>query len=674
MNIQFGREICGNLNAAESREWLVTNGIGGYASGTISGLLTRRYHGLLVAALKPPLDRTLLLTKLDETAFYHHQSYPLYSNRWGDKSISPHGYQNIESFRLEGTIPVWTFACADALLEKRIWMQPGANTTYVSYTLVRGNAPLVLSVKVLVNYRDYHGNTSSNGWQMQIQPVEKGICVNAFTGSVPFYLFSTGDGEHSKTSIHHDWNLGFDLAVERYRGLNNSDDHLHAATFTGELKTGESITIVASTESNPLLEGKTVSANVWEREQRLLNYWYSQSHLNPQNTPNWVKQLILAADQFIVSRPLTNQPDGKTVIAGYPWFGDWGRDTMISLPGLTISTGRPEVARTILGTFARYLDRGMLPNLFPDVGEQPEYNTVDAILWYFEAIRAYYAATQDRDFLEKLFPLLVEVVEWHCRGTRYNIHLDDDGLIYAGESGVQLTWMDAKIGDWVVTPRIGKPIEINALWYNALVIMVQFARTLGKSSQAQEYEQMLQQTAKSFQRFWNLNVDYCYDVLDAPEGDDDSLRPNQIFAVSLPSLETGNFPPLLNSTKQRSVVDKVAQTLLTSYGLRSLAPQHSDYKGKYGGNQLARDSVYHQGTTWAWLIGHFVQAHLKVYQNPTVARTFLEPMANHLQDACVGSISEIFDGDVPINPRGCFAQAWSVAEVLRAWELLVGGE
>ena len=671
MNIQFGREICGNLNSAESREWLVTNGIGGYASGTISGLLTRRYHGLLVAALKPPLNRTLLVTKLDETVFYHHQSYALDSNRWTDGGINLHGYENIESFRLEGTIPVWTFACADALVEKRIWMQPGANTTYIRYTLLRGSGSLDLSLKALVNYRDYHGNTSGRDWQMQIQSTEAGVRVSAFKEAIPFYILCIGNKNHSKVSIYHDWYLGFDLALEKYRGLNHSDDNLHAATFTTNLKMGESITIVASTQSNPSLEENKVLEASQEKEKQLLNNWYSHSNVNTENTPKWIEQLVLAADQFIVNRPLINQPDGKTIIAGYPWFGDWGRDTMISLPGLTITTGRPLVARTILGTFSRYLDKGMLPNLFPDAGEQPEYNTVDAILWYFEAIRAYYAATKDDKFLAELFPLLAEVIEWHCRGTRYNIHLDDDGLIYAGESGVQLTWMDAKIGDWVVTPRIGKPVEINALWYNALVVMAQFANILGKSSQVQEYQRMLQQTATSFQRFWNRNESYCYDVLDTPGGDDDALRPNQIFAVSLPALETGNFPPLLNSSQQRSVVDKVAQNLLTSYGLRSLAPQNSEYKGKYGGNQLARDSAYHQGTTWGWLIGHFVQAHLKVYQNPTVARSFLKPMANHLQTACVGNISEIFDGDVPINARGCFAQAWSVAEVLRAWQLSV---
>jgi predicted glycogen debranching enzyme len=343
---------------------------------------------------------------------------------------------------------------------------------------------------------------------------------------------------------------------------------------------------------------------------------------------------------------------------------------MIALPGLTISTGRYNIAKTILRTFAKYVDRGMLPNVFPDAGETPEYNTVDATLWYFEAIRSYYEATEDRELLAELFPLLTEIIDWHIKGTRYNIKMDDDGLLYAGESGVQLTWMDAKVGDWVVKPRIGKPVEVNALWYNALVLMVYFSDTLGKS--ADKYQEMANKTRSHFSKFWYKDGGYCYDVIDSPDGNDPSFRPNQIFAVSLPSRgsSVGAFRETpLRSSQQKMVVDKVGQKLLTSYGLRSLSTEHPDYVGIYGGNQLQRDGSYHQGTTWGWLIGHFVQAHLQVYNNPELARSFLLPMADHLRDACVGNISEIFDGDVPFVPRGCFAQAWSVAEVIRGWLL-----
>ncbi len=652
MSINFGREICGVLDLAAGREWLVTNGIGGYASGTVAGILTRRYHGLLVAALKPPLMRTLLLAKLDETALYNGRNYALGANRWTGGAVNPAGYRHIESFELEGTIPTWRFACADASLEKRVWMQPGSNTTYVQYYLHRATQPLVLKLKALVNYRDYHGSTHTRDWQMSIDAVENGIRVTAFGEAVPLYLLS----DLPSASPAHEWYYEFDLARERDRGLDDREDHLHAATFDATLQPGESLTFVASTEMYPELNGKAALDLRRSCDQKLLEW--KDKHI-AKASPDWIHQLILAADQFIVSRPLPDEPDGQTIIAGYHWFGDWGRDTMISLPGLTISVGRPELARPILRTFARYVDQGMLPNRFPDAGEAPEYNTVDATLWYFEAIRAYYAATKDEKLLSELFPVLADIIHWHCQGTRYNIHLDpNDGLLYAGETGVQLTWMDAKIGDWVVTPRIGKPIEVNALWCNALGTMANFARQLGKPYQ--EYEQMQKRAIIGFQRFWNDAVGYCYDVLDGTEGHDDSLRPNQIFAVSLPESP-------LTPVQQRSVVESCARSLLTSHGLRSLDPNHPQYQGNYGGDQLQRDSVYHQGTVWGWLIGPFVLAHLRVFNDPAQARSLLEPMANHLCAHGVGSLSEIFDGDEPFTPRGCIAQAWTVAEVLRAW-------
>jgi predicted glycogen debranching enzyme len=652
--MKFGREIGSNLETAESREWLVTNGIGGFAAGTIAGILTRRYHGLLIAALKPPLGRTLLVTKLEETAEYQGESYSLSTNRWADGSISPQGYLNIESFHLEGTTPVWQYACADALVQKRIWMEQGANTTYVQYHLLRGTQPLKLNLKALVNYRDFHGITQTHDWQIEINQIERGICITVDT--VPFYLFASS----GEIFIEETWYYGFDLAVERYRGLSDRENHFHAATIEIVLKPNQSVTFIASTEANPNLDGKAALANRRAYEQSLLKDFPQQT------TPKWIKHLVIAADQFIVSRSLPNEPNGKTIIAGYPWFGDWGRDTMISLPGLTLATGRPAIARKILRTFAHYLDRGMLPNVFPDVGESPEYNTVDATLWYFEAIQAYYKITKDQKLLEELFPKLAEIIDWHKQGTRYNIHLDnEDGLIYAGQEGVQLTWMDAKVANWVVTPRIGKPVEINALWYNALVIMTQFAKLFGKPYK--DYQQMAQQTVTGFQRFWNSDKGYCYDVIDSPQGDDDSLRPNQIFAVSLPV--KAKMPSLLSKKQQKSVVDTCAVMLLTSHGLRSLSPKDPNYQGDYGGGVGQRDGAYHQGTVWSWLLGAFVQAHLKVYQKPKLARTFLKPMENQLESACVGNLSEIFDGNLPVSPRGAFAQAWTVAEVLRAWAL-----
>ncbi|MGD8998437.1 MAG: amylo-alpha-1,6-glucosidase, partial [Anaerolineae bacterium] len=612
MMIAFGREVCGHLASAERREWLTTNGIGGYASGTIAGLLTRRYHGLLVAALDPPLGRTLLLTTLDEIVTCAGSDYPLFANRWAGGLVSPRGYVHVERFRLEGTTPVWDFACADALLEKRVWMEQGVNTTYVRYDLRRATAPLTLEIRTLVNYRDHHGNTHVQDWQMQIDSVPNGLKVTASPDAVPFYLLwsESFEGRNGGAEFlpRHTWYKDYLLAAEDYRGLDACDDNLCAGHLRTTLRPGESLTLVASTSPSPNLDGMSALARRHAHEQRLLKKGNGPSDVlslskgsskgRRSDGLSWRQHLVLAADQFIVGRESPGEPSGRTIIAGYPWFGDWGRDTMISLPGLTLVTGRPDVAERILRTFARYVDRGMLPNRFPDEGERPEYNTADATLWYFEALRTYYAATDDDALLRDLFPVLQDIIEWHERGTRHNIHLDpEDGLLYAGEPGVQLTWMDAKIGEWVVTPRIGKPVEINALWYNALRIMAHFARRLGKPPDG--YQKMAERACAGFARFWNEALGCCYDVLDGPEGADASLRPNQLLAVSLP------YSPL-DDEQQRCVVEICARHLLTSHGLRSLSPDDPAYVGHYGGNQRQRDGAYHQGTVWAWMIGPFV--------------------------------------------------------------------
>lgn len=655
MRINVGREICGQLELAESREWLVTNGIGGYAAGTIAGMLTRCYHGLLVAALDPPLGRTLLVSKLDDIGLYGDRYYPLHTNRWTDGAIGPHGFRQIERFALEGSIPVWRYACADALLEKRIWMQPGANTTYVHYQLLRATAAFNLTLKAMVNYRDYHSRTQGQGWQMTVTSIDQGVSVSAFPAAADIFMFS----DRAQFTPTHDWYYGFDLAAERERGLSDRDDHLHAATLHAPLEVGESLTIVLSTESQPSLNGEAALKLRRTHDNKLLGLWKSTRPTDPKDNVEFACRLVLAADQFIVNRSSPEDPGGKTIIAGYPWFSDWGRDTMISLPGLTLETGQPEVARSILQTFARHVSQGMIPNRFPDVGETPEYNTVDATLWYFEALRAYYNLTEDDDLIRELFPVLADIIDWHCRGTRFNIHLDSaDGLLYAGEAATQLTWMDAKVGDWVVTPRIGKPIEVNALWYNALRTIAKLSRRIGMPHQ--EYDAIADRALARFSRFWNADLGYCYDVLDGPAGDDASLRPNQIFAVSLPESP-------LQSVQQKEVVDTCARALLTSHGLRSLSSDHSDYQGKYLGSPLKRDGAYHQGTVWGWLLGPFIIAHLRVYNDLAKAREFLEPMKNHLFAHGLGSLSEIFDGDPPMTPRGCIAQAWTVAEALRAW-------
>jgi predicted glycogen debranching enzyme len=664
INLTFGREICNHLSIAESREWLVTNGIGGYASGTIAGVLTRRYHGLLMAALKPPVARYLLLTKLDESVSYNGELYELFTNRWSGKIVTPQGYVNIESFYLDGNLPVWNYAFADGILEKRVWMEYGENTTYIRYYFKRGCQDLHLSLKALVNYRDYHNNTVGNDLLLINKLEENYLEIENIFDCKKLYL--TGYSESKNIDFNWDinnvWYRNFYLNLETYHGLNDIDEHLLAVTGKAILHPGDSLTIIASTESKIKKKIFDYDKNKLKNRE-LIKLFTTQNKL--ENIPNWISQLVLAADQFIVNRPLNDNPNGQTIIAGYPWFTDWGRDTMISLTGLTITTGREAIAKNILATFAKYLDQGMLPNMFPDQGETPVYNTVDAILWYFEALRSYYCATEDQEFLAQLFPLLTEVIEWHIKGTRYQIKMDQDGLLYAGEDGVQLTWMDAKVGNWVVTPRIGKPVEINALWYNALMSMEYFCQILGQNGT--KYAKMLENMRSHFPKFWCKEGGYCYDVIDTPQGNDNSFRPNQIFAVSLPSVWK---KPLLDDRQRKMVVDSVAQKLLTSLGLRSLDPHDPNYQGIYGGDQLQRDGAYHQGTTWAWLIGHFVQAHLSVYQNPNLARSFLEPFANHLSDGCIGNISEIFDGNVPFTHRGCYAQAWSVAEVLRSWALI----
>jgi predicted glycogen debranching enzyme len=663
--VQFGREILGNLELAESREWLVTNGLGGFASGTAAGTSTRRYHGLLMASLQPPTDRTLLVAGVDETVRYGGTSFPLATNRWLSGDVSPKGYLNIEGFHLEGTKPVWRYALADALLEKRVWMKQGENTTFVEYALARGNSPVEIEGKILVSYRDYHATTHGDGWQMKIEPVEKGIRVVAFDGATPFFLKS----ESAALEPRHEWYRDFFLPVERERGLDDHEDRLVAAVFRARLAAGEKLTLVFSTEPQALLDGEQARALQSNHDLRLFQAWQKRHSetvaTSADDEPGWLWQLVLAADQFIAKRALPDDPEGLSVIAGYPWFSDWGRDTMIAIPGLALPLGRPEIARKILESFARYVDRGMLPNNFPDRSGVPQYNTIDAALWCFEAARQYFEATQDLDLVNKLFPVLSSIVDAHVTGTRYNIKVDPaDALLYGGSPEVQLTWMDAKIGDWVVTPRIGKPVEINALWINALKTIGEFARRLARPREG--YLKLKEKAEKNFQKFWNPARNCCFDVIDAlGVGADAALRPNQVFAVSLP------VSPLTQE-QQKSVVDTLGRELLTSFGLRSLGPSELGYVGRYAGLPRERDAAYHQGTVWAWLLGPYALAHYKVYGDRAAAQSFLEPLGRSIYSAGLGSISEIFGGEAPFPAAGCFAQAWSVAEVFRVWEFLAG--
>ena len=656
--VDFGRELCGDLPQAESREWLVTNGIGGYALGTVAGLETRCYHGLLFAALQPPLGRTLLLAKVDETASYGGEQFQLATNRWVGGEVAPEGFRLVERFHLEGSTPVWTFALADALLEKRVFMQAGANTTYVLYRLARATAPLNLSIKALVDYGAEHCATAAEAFPMAISGVEHGLRIAAFDGATPFYILSSSGTAGSAG----EWYRNFDLAMERARGLRDHTDHFLAGEFKATLAPGKSFAIVASTDASPLLDGEAAYSARHDQTRSLLSEFRRADTKLARTAPPAIEQLAFAADQFIASRPLTDFPEAQTILAGYPWFGDWGRDAMIALPGLCLATGRPAVARNILLAFARFVNEGMLPNNFPSGGVAPAYNTADATLWYFLAIREYFEATGDTALVSELFPVLEAIVDAHVSGTRYNIHVDSgDGLLYAGEAGAALTWMDAKVEGRAVTPRIGKPVEINALWFNAAWSMALFARALGRASD--RYEILAARARAGFDRFWNPQKQFCFDVVDGPWGTEignAALRPNQIFAVSLPESP-------LSPDRQRAVVDVCARELLTSFGLRSLGRKEPGYVGHYGGGVAQRDAAYHQGTAWGWLLGPFALAHLRVYQDAAMAMSFLEPMLRHIAAAGLGTAGEIFDGDEPFAPNGCIAQAWTVGETLRAW-------
>jgi len=645
MKIEFQQDICSNLEQAKLREWLETNGIGGFASSTIAGMNTRRYHGLLVAATRPPVGRYVLLSKLEETLIVNGQRIELGCNQYPGV-IHPSGHRFLSHFRLDPW-PVFSYEVDGIELEKCVLMIHGENTTIVTYALRSATKDVKLEIRPLIAFRDYHSTTHEN-WAInsQIASEPNLASVEPYSGLPRLYIAHEGS-----ISSGGDWYRNFEYEAERERGLDYREDLFNPFVINIDLGKGKASRLIASTAAHHITDAETFLDR--ERSRRI------ELTANAPSDHPLVEALTRAADQFIVARG-----GHKTIIAGYHWFSDWGRDTMISLPGLTLATGRFDDARDILLEFSKYVDKGMLPNRFPDLGATPEYNTVDATLWYFEAIRAYHQYTDDKDLIEKLYSVLVEIIEWHVRGTRYGIGMDSgNGLLKCGEPGVQLTWMDAKIGDWVVTPRHGKPVEIQALWYNALRIMESFAVQFGDASGRRSYSVMAQMASWSFNRlFWNEQAGCLYDVVNGGPPDS-SLRPNQIFAVSLPY-------SMLSPERARSVVAVVQRELLTQVGLRTLPEWDSRYIGHYSGDQLRRDSSYHQGTVWPWLLGPFITAYIRVAHNPAeareIARQWIEGFAEQLKVAGLGQVSEIADAAVPHFPTGCVAQAWSVAELLRA--------
>ncbi|HVF47318.1 MAG TPA: amylo-alpha-1,6-glucosidase [Pyrinomonadaceae bacterium] len=648
--IKLGPDICGEFETASSREWLETNGIGGYASSSISGANTRRYHGLLVAATRPPLGRMVLLSKFEETVIIDDKRFDISANQYPG-AIYPTGYKFLKDFRLD-PFPRWTFEIDGVEIEKSVFMVYGENSVVCRWKTVGSeisNLKSEIEIRPLLAFRDFHHLRYEDSAFAHDYQVEENLVSISPDPEMPTLYFA-----HNAVAIerHAKWYHRFEYAIEQERGFDFSEDLFQPFRMRFDLS-AEAVVIV-STEAQD-----AVFAPVFEKAEirRRSNLVKTAGALD-----DLTASLVLAADQFIVKRGT-----GKTVIAGYHWFSDWGRDTMIALPGLTLSTGLPDVAKSILAEFSKHISDGMIPNRFPDAGETPEYNTVDATLWYFEAIRAYLEATDDYDLIRKtLYEKLVDIIDWHVRGTRYQIHVDTDGLLFAGEPGVQLTWMDAKVGDWVVTPRIGKPVEIQALWYNALCIMTHLAERFDDRQNQSEFSKMAQIASDSFNgQFWNADEECLFDVINGDEKDG-SIRPNQIFAVSLRH-------SMLEPKRARSVVQKVDTELLTPVGLRSLSPTDAAYARVYIGSPLERDGSYHQGTVWGWLIGPFVEAYLKVHPNdaPVKARAaeIIDGFATHLSHAAVGQISEIFDADPPHLPRGCIAQAWSVAELLRISKL-----
>lgn len=643
-----------------SREWLATNGLGAYASRTVLGVATRRYHGLFIPNL-PVHGRIVVVPRLDQEIDIGGRRYQVSGAEHADGRLVGDCHRWLEEFRLEWQVPTWRFDLEGTTLERRVVMPYGQNTVYVQYTLLSGHG-IRLRLRPYVTCRMHDarlGTAAANAFTVIVNRGRFEVPLPDCAATLKLCLRPAGGVFVAEDHVSHE----VSYRMDRDRGSEHVEELFSPGYFATDLSEGRSVSFVASLESWDLLDFD--AGAILEAERHRVEKVLSLSRA--ARTDELAAHLTLAADQFIVlpgSRlgehvlARAAGDEARTIIAGYHWFTDWGRDTMISLEGLTLCTGRHDEARAILRTFSHYIKDGLLPNLFPEGSRRGLYHTADATLWYFHALDRYYASTGDRDTLMALYPELKKVMMFHSKGTKFGIQMDEDGLLKTGVPGYQLTWMDAKVDDWVVTPRRGKPVEIQALWYNALSLMALWSEELNERTA--QWSEMAARAAESFnRRFWREEGGYLYDVVDGEQGDDDSLRPNQIFAVSLPH-------PVLERSRWKPVVDIVTERLLTPYGLRTLVPGHRDYKPMYFGDLRARDAAYHQGTVWAWLIGHYLDAWVKVHGDKAQARSMLDAFSRHLLEAGVGTISEVFDADEPYEPRGCIAQAWSVGEVLRA--------
>lgn len=628
------------LHEASSREWLETNGIGGFSSGTVAGIHSRRYHGLLTAALEPPLGRFLLLSKFIESVFIGAKRYELSPNRFPG-GVFPQDHLLPKSFRLD-PFPIWEYEFGGLVLERSLFMPWGSNAVAISWRVSEGSDEVSLEVRPFVAFRDYHhlGAGSDDFLTESGSPEE----VSVLRKAMDVRLHFSQNAVEMEPTGH--WYEDFEYDIEAERGFDFRENLFQPFKLRFDL--GEAATLIASTEPSDWRRFPSLAAGEKDRRETLVEDSGCEDAFE--------KALVCASDQFIVRRG-----DGMSVIAGYPWFSDWGRDTMIALPGLALATRRFGVAKEVLVEFSKHVSQGMIPNRFPDAGDEPEYNTVDASLWFFEAVRAYIDASGDgsiidRDFYDKL----ADIISWHLRGTRHNIHVDTDGLLECGEAGTQLTWMDAKQGDTVFTPRIGKPVEIQALWYNALRVMETLARSRNDLKRADICRTVASQAKQSFNAlFWNEEDGCLFDVV-LDDFKDRTVRPNQVLAGSL------HHPILEDPERMKQIVAKIERELLTPFGLRSLTPSDPRYRGVYTGSSYDRDASYHQGTVWAWLTGPFIDALVRAFpERIDEVDGLLHGFRNHLEEAGIGQISEIFDGDAPHAPRGCPAQAWSVAEILR---------
>jgi predicted glycogen debranching enzyme len=648
--IKIGRRDLQDVESALSREWLETNGLGGYASSTVLGINTRKHHGLLVAALNPPVDRAVLVSRTDEALIIKGKRVELSASEYAG-TIHPEGHRYLAEVRLD-PYPVFTYMVGGCKLEKSVFMPQGENTTFVSYSLectTDGPRPgqVVLEVRPILAFRDHNALLRENPEFDTSFEAGRGMVTLKPYDHLPALniCFDTGRFEQSGY-----WYRNYYYRRESENGYESGEDLYSPGRLALPFAETRTHWLAFSTEEDALKDIEYRKTGEIERRKKLGLGEVASSQL--------AKYLSAAADMFIVSRA----GRGRTIIAGYPWFTDWGRDAMISLPGLTLATGRYEDARNIISTFLASMKDGLIPNHFAESPSEAHYNTIDATLWLFEAAKKYYDHTADGDFIARILPRLRESIGFHINGTMFGIRACDDGLLEGGVEGVQLTWMDAKVGDRVITARIGKAVEVNALWYNALRITAQFCSDFGGLAEESKYSHLARKAFDSFNsQFWNEDKGCLYDVI---RGDhkDDSVRPNQILALSLTY-------PVLDHAKWTAVVRAVDRELLTAVGLRTLSPLDPRYRGKYGGDLVTRDEAYHQGTVWPWLLGHYISAYLKAYgrsgQTVVHCLSLLEAFSEHIAQAGLGSISEIFDGDPPHRPNGCIAQAWSVAELLR---------